>query len=172
MNITVFWRLSTNIKLISCSWHLLGIGDLFSMFMPVKAWIQKEFSKWCFCCNTDVNIQWVKLRNRLEIVTNFLCCSSSHSYIINKVSAKLGDKLVPIVGMIGLVDSTQEIRQKCVYCEDINGQFVGLALSCCMGDTHIRFNCCFLHRLISCWCWECSLNKWSLVTSRDCSLSF
>lgn len=56
------------------------------------------------------------------------------------MSSELSDKLIPIIGEVGLIDSTNEVGEKIVDGKDVNGKLICLALSSCMSDAHVGFN--------------------------------
>ena len=91
-NISILRRITSNIYFLSIWREFITIINFLLMFWPIKRSIHIKIGKFCFCSYTDVNSYCTHLWNCFRMIWNLLGCSTSHHYIIGKVTSKLINK--------------------------------------------------------------------------------
>lgn len=86
--------------------------------------------------------------------------------------AKLSYKFVPVFGVVGLVNSCNEVGKQVVDCEDINRKFISFTRCSCMSYTLVAFYSRFLQVLVTWREWESSIYNRSFISSRNRCFSF
>ena len=124
--------LTTNIDLCNALWKMFRIWNFFSMLMPVERSVANELSKGSFSSDRNIEVKSTHLRSCCWLVSYLLDCPPSHCHIIDEVSSKLSDEIIPIVHTIRHIDSRSKVFFKFNSCKKVNWKLIGLALSCSM----------------------------------------